>query len=439
MEPWYQVNLGTFWAYFDVDAATELLIGLGSLSLMFPRKRPRQTTAFRIAVTAAVFVALKFLIDFECRRRHMDAAVSFYIYIILLVLFPLIYAAWTLEGDRRQFAVVILFFVNNCVMITTIARYGAEYEADTAQVTATPQSTLFSCILLIAVMSGYKAVTRQVKLKISHVYWFIVILTPLIIMVIWQLFYGRILHAAFIILPLLFIVLDFVVYLLFMRLTEELGYQMELELANQSLALQVRQMEDIESLLENTRRQRHELKNNYFLIDSLLEQGQYDEIRTQLHEVIFPQFEVDQLVSTGNRFVDMLLSQKRMEAMQYGIPIVLDVRLSERIDINQQMLCSLVSNLLDNAIEASIQTCEPHIVFYMRQFKGYISIDVRNKIDRSVLDTNPGLSTSKGDWEHHGLGLKIIRQIVDCCDGNIKIFEENGIFVVTAILSDSHR
>lgn len=431
------MNLSAFWNCFDVDAAAELLIGMSFLSMMFPRRGTKGDIAVRLGIIATGFVVAKFLIDLGFNQWGVEAAAYFYAYVVLLFAFLFIYSAWMLEGDKRQFTVIILFFVNNCVMITTIARYGAGHGADIATAPATPNSTLISCVLLTAVMLGYRAVTRPVKLKISGVYWTTVILTPLIIMTIWQLCYGRMPNMAFVVLPVLFITLDFVVYLLFMRLTEELWNQMDLELTNQSLAFQIRQMENMETLLENTRRQRHELKNNYFLIDSLLEQGQYDEIRTQLHEVIFPQFEMDKLVSTGNRFVDMLLTQKRMEAMQYSIPIVLDVRLTERINLNQQMLCSLVSNLLDNAIEASLRVDKPNITFYMRQFKGYISIEVRNQITQSVLETNPRLNTSKGDREHHGIGLKIIRQIVNRCDGSMKLFEESGMFVAAVILPDN--
>lgn len=415
---------------FDIDSAVELLIGLIFLSSVFPRKRSKRATAICIAVNVVLYIIFKICIDYGIKLMELEAPVQFYTYLISLAIFLFGFAVWGAKGDKRQLAMMVLFFINNCVMTTSVARYIRVQPEERY----TLQSSVLSYVLLVGVMTAYKFVTRPVKIKMSNVYWGIVILNPIVIMTIWQISYGRLMNLEFTLLPILFLVLDFAVYFLFMQLAEEQWNQMELELSNQSMAFQIRQMDNVETLLENTRRQRHELKNNYFLIESLLEQGKLDEIRIQLHEVIRPQLEMDQKISTGNSFVDMLLTHKVLEAKQKNIPIVLDVLLSEHIGINQQMLCSLLCNLLDNAIEASDKVEEPDIFFYMREFKGYISIEVRNKIDTSVLKSNPNLKTSKQDRENHGIGMKMIRQIVSCSDGNMTILEQSSNFIVAVIL-----
>ena len=64
-------------------------------------------------------------------------------------------------------------------------------------------------------------------------------------------------------------------------------------------------------------------------------------------------------------------------------------------------------------------------------------LEVRNRIDSSVLAENPGLLTSKPDKASHGIGLRLIRQIVRRCAGTLEVFEEDGYFIARAILPDS--
>lgn len=181
---------------------------------------------------------------------------------------------------------------------------------------------------------------------------------------------------------------------------------------------------------------RHELKNNYFLIESMLLEKRYEEAQRFLHEKIGPRLEEKELVATGNHFIDLLLSQKVNEARLKEIPVELNVLLPDQLSINQEMLCGLLFNLWDNAIEASSNVADPGICFSMRKVKGYIEIEIRNKIVRSVLANNPNLNTTKSEAESHGIGMGIIRQIVQRYDGNLTIWEKDRWFVVSAILVD---
>jgi sensor histidine kinase regulating citrate/malate metabolism len=259
---------------------------------------------------------------------------------------------------------------------------------------------------------------------------------PVLILGIRQIMYGKLQKFELIAYSGMLILLTLITYFLLMRLIRELEQQMALELDNQSLNFQIRQMDNVKIMLESVRKARHELKNNYFLLESLLQQGKYEELETQLRQVVQLQLDGQEMVSTGNRFIDMLLSQKIGEAQQHQIPIVLDVLLPEQLAINQQMLCSLLFNLLDNAIEASMQVAQPDIFVSMHEKKGYLAIEVRNKIDGSVLTKNPRLRTTKTDARHHGIGMGMIRQVVKRCDGQMKILEERGYFVVSVFLPD---
>ena len=56
------------------------------------------------------------------------------------------------------------------------------------------------------------------------------------------------------------------------------------------------------------------------------------------------------------------------------------------LSIPDHHLCSLVANLLDNAIEASRKIEDPKIVIEMKMVKDYLSLTIRNKMDPSMQD-----------------------------------------------------
>lgn len=420
----------------DVDSAFQMLAALALLVTTFPRKNAKCKTYVALALTWLLFVVSKALVDVNFDMRGMDSTIRFYMYVVMLFSCSLAFSFWSIQGNRWQLAVMIFVFVNNCVMLTSVGRFVSRYIFNGA----VAWGSVIMIFLLVVVAFLYHRITEPIRVKISGIYWLIMFLTLICIMTIWQMaytFYGQSNNGAFFALQLLFVFLDYAVYFLFMQFAKEMRVQLEMELANQSMALQIRQMDNMEKIYLNTRKERHELKNNYLLIKLLLEQEKYEEIAAQIAEVILPKLSADEVVSTGNKFVNLLLTQKMLEAKAQGIPIVLDVLLSEQISIHQQMLCSLLCNLLDNAIEASVKVAEPDVFVYMREFKGYISIEVRNKIEESVLKHNSRLKTWKKDAANHGIGMNVIRQVVDYCDGNMKIFEENGNFVVSLILPDS--
>ena len=415
---------------FDLDSLVEMAMVEIFLATTFPCRRNTRWTIVESAAILLLFAVCNSFLIYMNEIGAVNAGFRFYGYLALVCLFAVVFAVRTLTGDRRQFIATALYFSSNAVLVTGLVRI--------AETQAKPSlgDSILTCVLLLLVVLGYRCITKPVKVRISSFYWGLMLLVPLFILGLRQLSYGKTESVELIFCSVVMILLTFITYFLFMRLIAEMEGQMELKLNNQSMDLQIRQMDHVENMLESIRKARHELKNNYFLLESLLKQKKYEELEMQLREVVQVQLDGQEMVSTGNRFIDLLLSQKIGEAKQWQIPIVLDVLLPSEIAIQQQMLCSLLFNLLDNAIEASMQVEEPDIFFSMHEKKGYLYIEVRNKIEGSVLKQNPRLHTSKQDASHHGIGMSLIRQIVQHCDGQMKIWEEDSMFIVSILLPD---
>lgn len=362
----------------------------------------------------------------------LPLAVLYGLYLLWMVLSVCLFVQKCLHVGARQWAVTLLFFLSDVLMVEALMT--ATLSRWIGNSTCISMITML-CLGLLALL--YRQVTVMDDHTLSDWYWCMVSLAPILLIILTSLWAGEAQGEHFLEGCLVLVVLDITVYLLFMWVQKEMHAQMELKLDNQALAFQMHQMDNIQTVLENTRTARHEMKNNYFLIESLIQEEKYTEALQFMHEAVEPLFAREEMVSTGNRFVDMLLSQKVAECRQRGIPVALNVLLSPQLQIDQKMLCSLLFNLWDNAIEASAAVKEPEIRFSMHEVKGYLAIEIRNKINGSVLQTNPTLRTSKKDKKNHGIGIEMIRQVVRHSEGDLQIFEENEHFVVSILLTKS--
>ena len=423
---------------YHICGGLDILIVLSLMRRIFPartglarncRMALGNLMGFLLCNGAAITAGAFGIINFEWQSN---------LFLLFLFLFSWPYSLLTLKGSFQQITVTWLFYICTLMQVYTIRWTVRTLLFSDATLMGIVLSNGVFYLVLLAVAELFCRITRPITLRISGLYWLVAGMTPLVMILLLKILDLYFIHQQWhgISIILLLIVLMLSSYFLFIRLAVEQERQLELELNNQSLAFQIRQVDRMKEDLERIRQARHEMRNHYFLLESLQKQGKQKELEQTLQEITRTQLAADQLVSTGNQLVDMILSEKMGEAEQKGIPFLLDVKLPETLAVNQRLLCSLLCNLLDNALEASERTEHPDISFSMRLNKGYLSILCKNRIGASVLKNNPMLRTSKADPFSHGIGMKLIRQTVDHCDGDLRIQEENGFFSVRILLPD---
>lgn len=103
-------------------------------------------------------------------------------------------------------------------------------------------------------------------------------------------------------------------------------------------------------------------------------------------------------------------------------------------DFDDMDLCIVISNLLDNAIEAEIKEEYAAIDLSISIIGNYLNIRLKNRISRSVLKNNQKLQTTKSDKEHHGLGILSVMDVVQQNDGMHEFYEDDNWFVANVML-----
>lgn len=217
--------------------------------------------------------------------------------------------------------------------------------------------------------------------------------------------------------------------------TEAYDTLLEEQSINQRLALTVDHIERSGVIADRVRRDKHEMKNVLFYVQSLVRTGHMDELEAFLDAEV-AHFDAMTEFHTGNDLLDYLLTQKYAEVRDAGARAYFDIAVPEGLAIGGGDLCGLLSNLLDNAIDASRSeaSADAEVRLLMRVTRGYLSIKVSNRTSTDVLAANPELHTTKARSSEHGVGLGVVRSIVQKREGLFTTTMEDGCFVASALL-----
>lgn len=132
--------------------------------------------------------------------------------------------------------------------------------------------------------------------------------------------------------------------------------------------------------------------------------------------------------------VDAVLNSKIQEMNGQSIMPDINVEFPENSTILPNDLCTILSNLLDNAIEA-VEKLENNrmIKLTMRKANFFLFIRVFNPCSQNQkFEVFP--ATTKENTSLHGWGLRSVKDAVERYDGTMECINENYEFIVNIML-----
>lgn len=235
----------------------------------------------------------------------------------------------------------------------------------------------------------------------------------------------------------LLIILDIIAFKFMIKINQKNAEQLENELLRLSLEQQSEIIEKIEVQYDSLSEMRHNYVHELAYMQGVLDEKNY----TKLEEYIQEKLSSEKLkgynyIFTSNKVIDSVINYKFSIAEQKGISVVctLTAEISEKFEHD---ISIILSNLLDNAIEASekLKNIKPEIILNITEKSGYYSILIKNRIAESVVSKNKQLHTTKPDKQHHGYGLKTVRVLAEAHNGMTDIYEKDGFFIVNAMIN----
>lgn len=205
--------------------------------------------------------------------------------------------------------------------------------------------------------------------------------------------------------------------------------------------LQQAYYEELENNQQQIRKVRHDMNNHLGVIRRLVETGSREEASAYFREVE-SQIRVTNRVFCKNSIINAVLNAKYNMAMELGIDCFFHIELDNILGIDPVSLCSVFSNTLDNAIEASQKIPDPAgrklSVKARCTENGYFSYEIWNKKNNEVVKQKERfLSEKEGGGTAHGLGLMNVREIVDKYEGTMDVSYTSDTFTVTVLIGNA--
>lgn len=146
----------------------------------------------------------------------------------------------------------------------------------------------------------------------------------------------------------------------------------------------------------------------------------------------------DNKAKTGNPVLDVLLTQKLMEAQSQDTTLAYLIDGREFSFLDEVDLYALFGNVLDNALESVAHLNDKgHRVINLRAVRrGHLLVvHCENYAGEDMLLGADGLPrTTKPDACNHGFGLRSIRMVVEKYRGNMTVHTDDGVFHLQIVM-----
>lgn len=229
------------------------------------------------------------------------------------------------------------------------------------------------------------------------------------------------------------LVIVLALYYLLQNIRKDQARQFQSILTLREENLKAEHISDIQYLYQNMRILRHEQKNILLYIKTLIKEKEYDKLEAYADELTQTQQSQTSFTDTGNILVNAILQPFLTKAAAANVPVDLSAALPAKLEIKDSSLISLLSNLLDNALE-NTDPENPQITIDLKAVKGYLSIRMENSVSHNILEKNPMLRTTKSDADSHGIGTQVIKKTIDEYEGSIRYHCTEDTFTVSILL-----
>lgn len=207
-------------------------------------------------------------------------------------------------------------------------------------------------------------------------------------------------------------------------------YQLENQAMKTNLDNYIKQEAEISKI-------KHDMENVALTTTTLLQEHDYAKLEKHFSQII-NDLQVTDILHTDikNVYLNAIIQQKytkcksKIKNVNFTCAADETFRKKEEIaNIDIIDLCTIIANLLDNAIEAYTECNDYDIRINLDYINNSYRIEIANTIKGSVLSGNKTLKTSKSDTKNHGIGIKSVKSRAEKYNGKTQFTEENGQFV----------
>lgn len=223
-------------------------------------------------------------------------------------------------------------------------------------------------------------------------------------------------------------------YLLFYHMAESLNRNDRLRMENQFLSMQQVRYDSLLATTRQIQQARHDLRHHFHILQSLAGQGDLEGVLNYLEQAQ-GNIPAGELGLCQNTVADSVAGYFAALYKEHGIPLAFKLDLPHKLPVPDTDLCSVLSNLLENAMEASLKTTPENQnvkVSACLHSGNMLLLSVENSYDGEVQEKDGVFLSSKRPGE--GIGLQAVRHTAEKNGGYCRFLYGNGVFCANVIL-----
>ena len=179
-------------------------------------------------------------------------------------------------------------------------------------------------------------------------------------------------------------------------------------------------MEEAKTRYDRTKSFRHDIRNHIAVIKDLLESGKFKEAVSYIEDMDHMAEKMSFPCSTNNPVVDILMGNKLGIAESMGIRVNCSLLLPYPCGLKDMDICIVLSNALDNAIQAC------------KNMDGYIHVSGRMQGDFLMMEVENSFRGKSAVKK--GTGLSNIKAVAEKYSGAMSIETREDVFALQVLL-----
>lgn len=244
---------------------------------------------------------------------------------------------------------------------------------------------------------------------------------------------GRLMQI-YIVISLILLVLLLTFYAMFYLMAKSLNKNNRLRQENQFLSMQQTQYDNLCTAIAETREARHDMRHHFSTLTALANRKEWNELKDYLAlaQESIPDSELN---LCENSAVDGVAGHYCLRYKENAIPFSIKLDLPSELPISEMDMCLVMSNLLENALEASLHTDKAKRYIKIETYihsNNVVLLTVENAFDGTATKKNGVFQSSKRRGD--GVGIQSVRRISEKNGGYCRFTAENGIFCANIML-----
>lgn len=223
---------------------------------------------------------------------------------------------------------------------------------------------------------------------------------------------------------------SFLLLMIVFKIIKDIKEKSEERLLKEKIDMQYKYYLNLQESQNKVKKLYHDINNHIFCMKNL--SYNKEDVNKYIDEMSKELNEFKEIHNTGNMILDIILNEKQNICNENNIDLTCDVNFSKCNFIEMTDVCSIFSNILDNAIEACNKTSmdKKYIKIRGTLVKSYYVIRCENSKANKLEIKNSKIITSKKDKFIHGIGLKSVKSSLEKYNGDLEIEDFKNKFLL---------